>query len=231
MGGIVRYGNRMSFEMRENNNVIEVSVSGIPKGINITPMDFGRDLARRNAEGVYINPAEEIDVVQGIEDEFTTGEDVKFIYREGSKTSALILIGVLAKKLTGSDISARAIEIGGISTDEKNESYITVALQKMIMQGDSLGGAVECSFPWDTDLDSIKGDFSSLLFSSMSEVSAVEFGHGIKGVKETYSAIMPAPKKIRVSLLPHKSGKVPCLAVNMDVVIEAIANIVVANNL
>ena len=226
----MKYGEKISFEMRENNNVVEVSVSGIPKGINITPMDFGRDLTRRVAEGVEINPAEEIDVVQGIDDEFTTGEDVKFIYREGNKSSAMILVGVLAKKLLGRDITARASEVGGISTDEKNGSYIQVALQKMAMQKDSLGGVVECSFPWDIDLDGLKADFSNVLFQIIPEVSAIEFGHGIKGVKETGSSITPAPKRISVALLPEKNGKVPCLATTMDVVIEAIANVVVANN-
>ena len=226
----MKYGDRVSFEMRENNNVVEVSVSGIPKGINITPMDFGRDLARRSAEGVVINPAEEIDVVQGIEDEFTTGEDVKFIYREGNKSSAMILVGVLAKKILGRGITARAVEIGGISADEKNDTYVHIALQKMIMSKDSLGGVVECSFPWDTDLETIKSDFSSILFSTIPGVCALEFGHGIKGVRESHHGITPSPKKIMVSLLPEKNGKVPCLAVTMDVVIEAIGNIVAANN-
>lgn len=225
----MKYGKKLSFEMRENNNVVELSVSGIPKGINITPMDFGRDLARRMAEGVELNPAEEIDVVQGIDDEFTTGEDVKFIYREGNKSSAMILVGVLAKKVLGRDITARASEVGGISTDEKNGSYIQVALQKMAMEKDSLGGVVECSFPWDIDIDALKADFSSVLFQVIPEASAVEFGHGIKGVKESGNSLTPAPKRISVSLLPERNGKVPCLATTMDVVIEAIANVVVAN--
>lgn len=226
----MKYGDRMSFEMRENNNIVEISVSGIPRGISITPMDFGRDLARRSAEGVEINPEEEIDVVQGIEDEFTTGEDVKFVYREGDKSSAMILVGVLAKKVLGRDISARAAEIGGISTDEKNGSYIQVALQKMVINKDSLGGVVECSFPWDTNLDEMKADFSSIILNIIPEVCAIEFGHGIKGAKESHNSITPAPKKILVSLLPERKGKAPCLATTMDVVIEAIANIVAANH-
>ena len=225
----MKYGEKVSFEMREYNNVVELIVSGIPQGINITPIDFGRDLARRNAEGVEINPNEEIDVVQGIDDEFTSGEDIKFIYNEGSKASAMILVGVLAKKLNGRDISARATEIGGISTNQKNESYINVAIQKMAMENESMGGVIECSLPWDIDLKPLRGDISNLIYNVIPEVSAIEFGHGCMGAKETSSKILPSPKKVRVTLLPESNGKVPCLATIMDVVIESVVNIVVAN--
>lgn len=226
----MKYGEKVSFEIRAHHNILELNVTGIPKGLSITAMDFGKELARRNAEGVEINPEEEIDVVQGIEKEHTTGEDIKFIYKNGSKSSALILVGVLVKKILGEEIVARASEVGGISTDEKNSSYIQVALQKMAMHKDSLGGVIECVFPWDTDLDALKVDFSSLLFKIIPEVSAIEFGYGIKAVKETRNAITPSPKLIKITLLPETNGKIPCLATTMDVVVEAIANIVAVNN-
>ena len=226
----MKYGEKVSFEISTHHNILELNVTGIPKGLSITAMDFGKDLARRNAEGVEINPEEEIDVVQGIEEEHTTGEDIKFIYKNGSESSAIILVGVLVKKILGEEIVARASEVGGISTDEKNDSYIQVALQKMAMHKDSLGGAIQCVFPWDTDIDALKGDFASLLFNTIPEVSAVEFGYGVKAVKETRNAMTPEPKRIHVTLLPERNGKIPCLAITMDVVVEAIANIVVVNN-
>ncbi len=225
----MQFGDKLKIEIFENSHGVILNMAGVPEGINITAMDFCKDLARREMEGVSINPEEEIDVVSGISEEVTTGEDVRFEYKNGNKVSAIILAGVLAKKIINGDIETKAVDIGGISTHEKNNEYIKIGIQKMIMTKDSLGGAVECSLPADIEMNLIKGDLSKLLFSMVPEIEAVQFGIGVKASKETALSKQSYQNKISVTFSPDKSVKYPCIAAVMDVFVEAAAALVITD--
>jgi chorismate synthase len=223
------FGDKFKIEITENSQGVNLRMSGVPKGIAVTALDFGKDLARREMEGALVNPKEEIDVVAGIVEEMTTGEDILFEYRNGNKTSAMILAGVLAKKILNGGIEARATDIGGISTHEKNSEYINIGIQKMIVTKDSMGGTVECSLPGNIDMNLIKGELSNLLFSMVPEIEAVQFGIGVKASKDTALSRQNPPKKFSVTFGPDRSIKYPSIAAVMDVFIEAVAAVVVIN--
>ena len=223
------FGDRFRINITENSHGVDLVVSGVPEGIDITAVDFGKDLARREMEGVTLDPEEEIDVVSGITDEKTTGEDIKFEYKKGDIVSAVILAGVLAKKLVNGGIEGTTIDIGGISTNEKNSEYIKIGIQKMIMTKDSFGGTVECSLPAEVDMNLIKADLSKILFSTVSEIEAIQFGMGIKSTKVTALTAQPYPNRVQVTFSPNKELKYPCIAAVMDVFIEAVAAIVIAD--
>lgn len=223
------FGEKFRVEITENSEGVDLKILGVPKGIAVTAMDFGKDLARREMEGAPINPNEEIDVVTGISQEMTTGEDILFEYQNGDKVAAMILAGVLAKKILKGGIEARAVDIGGISTHEKNNEYINIGIQKMIVTKDSLGGTVECSLPGEINMDIIKGELSSLLFSMVPEIEAIQFGIGVKASKETASALQNPPKKVSVTFGPDRKVKYPSLAAIMDVFVEAAVAVAAAN--
>ncbi|WP_319371571.1 hypothetical protein [uncultured Ilyobacter sp.] len=225
------FGDRFRINITENSAGAELVVSGVPCGIDITAVDFGKDLARREMEGVTIDSEEEIDVVSGIVDEKTTGENIKFEYKKGDVVSAIILAGVLAKKMVRGGIAGKTIDIGGISTNEKNNEYIKIGIQKMIMTKDSFGGAVECFLPAWVDMNLIKADLSNLLFSIVPEIEAIQFGMGIKATKVTALSAEAYPKRVLVTFSPNKDLKYPCIAAIMDVFVEAATAIVVANKL
>jgi len=223
------FGERFRINITENSDGVDLVVSGVPGGVDITAVDFGKDLARREMEGVTLDPEEEIDVVSGIIDEKTTGEDIKFEYKKGDIFSAVILAGVLAKKLVKGSIEGKTIDIGGISTNEKNSEYIKIGIQKMIMTKDSFGGTVECSLPAEVDMNLIKADLSKLLFSTVLEIEAIQFGMGIKSTKVTALTAQSYPNRVQVTFSPNKELKYPCIAAVMDVFIEAAAAIVIAD--
>ena len=225
------FGDRFKIKISENSEGVELVVSGVPRGIEITAMDFGKDLARREMEGVTINPEEEIDVVSGITEEKTTGEDIRFEYKKGDVVSAVILAGVLAKKIVKGGIEGKTIDIGGISTNEKNNEYIKIGIQKMIMTKDSFGGSVECSLPEGMNVNLIKADLSKLLFSTVPEIEAIQFGLGIKSTKVTALSEKVYPKMVLVTFSPNKALKYPCIAAVMDVFVEAATAAVVADKL
>ena len=224
----MRFGKNMVVEIKEIGNLVEMKISGIKKGISITPTDFGLDLHRRKMEGVTVDPREEIDVIQGIKDEVTTGEDIIFEYLYGDKLSAIVLAGTLAKKQLSYEVSASALEIGGISTNEQNKDYITIAIQKMLGTSDSIGGVVECILPYTLDIRSIKGEFSKVIYELMEEVSAIQFGNGVLDSRSNAKEFLLTKNKILVTFGPHMAERkiIPCLAGIRDVVIESILAIV-----
>lgn len=225
------FGDRFKIKISEYSDGIELVISGVPEGIGVTALDFGKDLARREMEGVVIDPEEEIDVVSGITEEKTTGEDIKFEYKKGNVVSAVILAGVLAKKVVKGGIEGKTVDIGGISTNEKNNEYIKIGIQKMIITRDSFGGAVECSLPTGLDVNLIKGDLSKLLFSTVPEIEAIQFGMGVKATKVTALSEQPYPKRVLVTFSPNKDLKYPCIAAVMDIFVEAATAVVTADKL
>lgn len=219
---------KASFENIENG--VRIDIENFPSGISISALDFGKDLAKRSVEGYTPNPNEEIDVISGISDEKTTGEKISFIYSFGDFIAGMILIGTLSKKLLNNFSKAIPIEVGGISYGDKNEAYIRVAIQKMILTEDALGSVIEISFPIDVDINSIKSEFSNMVFSLVPEVEAIEFGFGISASKKAISNYGNYPKIAKIALGPNLSHKIPALALSYDIVFEAIANFVTLNN-
>ena len=224
----MKFGKNLIVEIEKIENCVKLRVKGAKKGISITPNDFGMDLHRRKMEGVTVDPREEIDVLQGIKDELTTGEDILFEYLYGDKLSAIVLAGTIAKKHIPYEVKALAIEIGGISTADQNKEYITIAIQKMLGTNDSIGGVVECDLPYDLDLNSIKGEFSSIIYDLMKEVSAIQFGNGIKDSRSNAKEYKLSKNKVLVTFGPHmqKNNRIPCLAGVRDIVIDSILSIV-----
>ncbi len=225
----MKFGKNIVVEIKEIGNLVEMKISGVKSGIKITPTDFGLDLHRRKMEGVTPDPREEIDVISGICDEITTGEDIVFEYLYGDKLSAIILAGTIAKKLLPYEVKAIALEIGGINTNEQNKDYITIAIQKMLGTNDSIGGVVECELPYTLELaPSVKGEFSRVVYELMEEVSAIQFGNGILDSRSNAREYQLVKNKILVTFGPHMVNKeiIPCLAGVRDVVIESIIAIV-----
>ncbi len=224
----MKFGKNMTVEIVKIENGVKLRVGGVKKGISITPTDFGMDLHRRKMEGVTVDPREEIDVVQGIKDEMTTGEDVIFEYLHGDELSAVVLAGTIAKKHIPYELKALAVEIGGISAVEQNKEYITIAIQKMLGTNDSIGGAVECILPYNLDLNPIKGEFSWIIHNLMKEVSAIEFGNGVKDSRSNAKEYQLSKNKILVTFGPHMKdmNKIPCLAGVRDVIVDSILAVV-----
>ena len=224
----MKFGKNMTVEIVEIENGVKLTVGGVKSGISITPTDFGMDLHRRKMEGVTVDSREEIDVLQGIKDEVTTGENIIFEYLYGDKLSAVVLVGTIAKKHIPYELQALAAEIGGISTAEQNKDYITIAIQKMLGTNDSIGGVVECVLPYNLDLNPIKGEFSWIIHSLMEEVSAIEFGNGIKDRRSSAKDYELGKNKIQVTFGPHMKNmnKIPCLAGVRDVIIDSVLAIV-----
>ncbi|MEG0301100.1 hypothetical protein [Cetobacterium sp.] len=223
------FGNQIKIKLENIENGVKLSIFGYPKDISITALDFGKDLSRRKMEGYSPDPDEEIDVISGIKDEKTTGEDIVFLYEKGSFTSGLILAGVLAKKLLNYPIKATPLEIGGIFYGDKNEAYIRVAIQKMAITNDSLGSSLEMNLSSNVDLLKFKSLFSYISFSLIPEVQAIQFGLGTAASKKSSSNMPPIPKRVEVSLAPHFESKIPALACIYDVIFESIAAITLIN--
>ena len=179
------------------------------------------------AEQVVSIP-EEIDVLQGIKNEVTTGEDIIFEYLYGDKLSAVVLAGTIAKKHLPYELRALAVEIGGISTAEQNKDYVTIAIQKMLGTNDSIGGVIECDLPYNLDLNPIKGEFSLIIHNLIKEITAIQFGNGIKDAKSNAKEYELSKNKILVTLGPDMKNlnKIPCLAGVRDVIIDSILAIV-----
>ena len=76
----MKFGVNMTVEIEKIENGVKLRLGGVKSGISITPTDFGMDLHRRKMEGVTVDSREEIDVLQGLKDEITTGEDIIFEY-------------------------------------------------------------------------------------------------------------------------------------------------------
>ena len=224
----MKFGKNMTVEIVNIENGVKLIVGGVKSGISITPTDFGMDLHRRKMEGVTVDPREEIDVLQGIRDEVTTGEDIIFEYLYGDDLSAVVLAGTIAKKHIPYELKALAVEIGGINTAEQNKDYITIAIQKMLGTGDSIGGVVECVLPYNLDINPIKGEFSWVIHTLMEEVSAIEFGNGVKDSRSSAKDYELSKNKILVTFGPHmkNTNKIPCLAAVRDIIVESVLSIV-----
>ncbi|MCK5780676.1 MAG: hypothetical protein KAH04_06620 [Psychrilyobacter sp.] len=224
----MKLGNNIKVEVLEKEDGVKVIVSGVKKGIKITSTDFGMDLFRRKMEGVTPDPREEIDVIQGIIEEVMTGEDIIFDYKHGDKLSAVILAGTIAKKHLSYEVKALAQEIGGINTAEQNKDYIKIAIQKMLGTEDSIGGVVECILPYTLDLNEIKGSFSNAIYSLMNEVTAIQFGNGIKDSRSSAKDYKLNKNSVIVTFGPHmkKEGRIPSLAGIRDVVVDSLLALV-----
>lgn len=226
---MIKFGKKFEIQLEEKENVIELKIKGVPEGIKITAIDFGRDLSKRKMEGFSPDPEEEIDVISGIENETTNGKEIIFRYYRGNKLDAIILAGTIAKKILKTPIVARATEIGGISVGEKNEAYIRVAVQKVIMTKDSLGSALEIDLSEDIDVDKFKPDFSGILFKLISDAEAVQFGLGIKSGKKASTNFGIYPKKVEVTFAPDRNRIIPAIAAVYDIAVESIAAITILN--
>ncbi|MGL5645228.1 MAG: hypothetical protein ACRDDB_06795, partial [Cetobacterium sp.] len=73
------FGKKIKINFENIDNGIKLTIINFPKNISITALDFGKDLAKRTMEGYSPNPKEEIDVISGIIDEKTNGDDIVFI--------------------------------------------------------------------------------------------------------------------------------------------------------
>ena len=224
----MKFGKNMVVEIEKMENGVKLVVSGVREGISITPTDFGMDLHRRKMEGVTVDPREEIDVLQGIKNEVTTGENIIFEYIYGDELSAVVLAGTIAKKHLPYELKALAMEIGGINNAEQNKEYITIAIQKMLGTNDSIGGVVECELPYTLDINSIKGEFSYIIHSLMKEVTAIQFANGIKDSRSNAKKYELEKNKILVTFGPHmeKNKIIPCLAGVRDVIVDSVLSIV-----
>ncbi|SJZ75489.1 chorismate synthase [Cetobacterium ceti] len=225
----MKFGEKFNFKLEKIDDGVKLTIKNIPQGIAITAMDFGRDLAKRTMEGYSPNPDEEIDVLSGIENEKTTGEDIVFSYIKGTYESAMILAGTIGKKILDRKVISRASEIGGITVGEKNEAYIRVAVQKMAMTNDSLGSVGEIDLPFDTDMDRFKGVFANYVFSIIPEVEAIQYGLGIGVGKKSAENLGIEPKKAIITFGPHRERKIPALSAVYDIVLESIAVIALIN--
>lgn len=221
--------NKVSFDFKKVDNGIEINMYNYPKNINITAFDFGKALAKRAMEGYSPNPEEEIDVTSGIENEKTTGETITFKYVKGNKLSGIILLGVLAEKLIEQKILSHPYEVGGISYENKNESYIQIAIQKMIITEDSLGSSIEFFLPENINMSKFKSLFSFLAFDLIPEIEAIQFGLGCSVSKKISSNLGKSPKRVEISLAPHLDKKIPALALAYGIVFDSIVSLVLIN--
>lgn len=217
-------GNNIKIENIENG--YKLTIRNFPKNINITALDFIKALSQRTMEGFSPNPEEEIDIIQGIDKEKTTGEDIIVLYALGDINSCVILAGVLYKKLLDYNINVTPLEIGGINAGEKNEAYIRVAIQKMIITKDSLGSSLEFILPKNINFLKFKKDFSSTLLDIIPEVTAIEFNLGKLSSKKSLTNMGYEVNKIQVTFAPHMEGKIPALALVYSILIESIAYII-----
>ncbi|MGL5355677.1 MAG: hypothetical protein ACRDAQ_03885 [Cetobacterium sp.] len=225
----MNFGEKIKINFENIENGVKISILNFPKGIAISALDFGTDLAKRTMEGYSPNSEEEIDVTSGIVEEVTTGEDIVFIYNYGDVLAGMILVGTLCKKLLTTAPSAAPIEVGGIFYGEKNDAYIRVAIQKMIITKDALGSSLEINLPAKTDMLNFKGFFSNVAFSLIPEINAIQFGIGCIVSKKANSNLGTAPKRIEISLAPHIESKIPALALVYDIVLESVAAFVLVN--
>lgn len=221
--------NKINFDFKKLNDGIEINMYNFPKNIPVTAFDFGKSLAKRTMEGYSPNPDEEIDVTSGIENEKTTGETITFKYFKGDKLSGIILLGVLAEKLLNKKVTSTPYEVGGIFYGDKNEAYIRVAIQKMVMTQDALGSSLELFLPDDVDMSKFKPLFSTLAFELVPEVEAIQFGLGCAISKKASSNLTKVPKRVEISLAPHLDKKIPALSMVYDIVFNSIASLVLIN--
>ncbi|MGL5543796.1 MAG: hypothetical protein ACRDB6_01675 [Cetobacterium sp.] len=223
------FGEKIKINFENIENGTKLTVSNFPKEVSITALDFGKDLAKRTMEGYSPNPLEEIDVISGINEELTTGEDIIFIYAHGDFISSMILVGALCKKLITAVPTTTPLEIGGIFHGEKNDAYIRVAIQKMIITNDALGSSLQINLPFETDMSLFKSRFSNIAFSLIPEVQSVQFGLGAPISKKANSNLGIIPKRVEVSLAPHIESKIPALALVYDIVFESLAIFTLVN--
>lgn len=217
------FGKKIKINFESIDDGIKLTIINFPKNISITAFDFGKDLSKRTMEGYFPNPQEEIDVISGIVDEKTNGEDIVFIYTNGDLPSSMILVGTLCKKLLSQVPTLTPLEIGGIYHGEKNEAYIRVAIQKMIITNDALGSSLEINLPQDTDMNKFKSIFSEIAFSLVPEVQSIQFGLGTAVSKKANSNLSAQPKRVEISLAPHINSKIPALALVYDIIFQSIA--------
>lgn len=225
----MNFGKNIKINIENIDEGTKLTISNYPKNISITALDFGKALAKRNIEGYSPNPKEEIDVIQGIDKELTTGEDIIFLYTLGTVYSCLILAGVLAQKLINFKINVLPLEIGGISAGDKNEAYIRVAIQKMIITKDSLGSSLEFVLPNSIDFSAFKKYFTSLSLEIIPEISAIEFGFGKNIVKKSLSNLNYSANRIQITFAPHIQGEIPALALVHEILIESIIYLTIIN--
>lgn len=225
----MNFGKNININIENIENGVKLIISNYPKNINITALDFGKALAKRTTEGYTPNPHEEIDVIQGIDKELTTGEDIIFLYTFGSIYSCLILAGVLAQKLIDFKINVLPLEIGGISAGEKNEAYIRVAIQKMIITKDSLGSSLEFVLPNSIDFSTFKKSFTALSLEVIPEISAIEFGFGKNIVKKSLSNLNFSANRVQITFAPHIQGEIPALALAHEILVESIVYLTIIN--
>jgi len=229
---IFDYGEKLNIKIYGEENNFKIIIDGAEIGKEITATDFGKDLLRRKMEGVSPNPNEEIEVISGIENEKIVNSKIEISYENGEYLSAIILAGTIAKKILDNKIVARARDIGGISTDEKNKEYLSIAIQKMLATNDSIGGTVEAFLPEAFELNRIKKDFSYFIFDLFEEVEAIQFGHGINENRQNLNEYKKPLNTVLITFGPHrKEKKIPCLAGVRDIVIENLLSIIVINKL
>lgn len=223
----MKFGNKLKVEIREVESGTIILIDGAPRGLELTPQMFVRDLGRRKMEGVGVDPNEEIDVLNGIKDERATGEEILIKYQKGTMRSSIILAGTIGKAILPYSVEGKAYEIGGINTHEKNNEYINIAIQKMLGTEDSIGGVVKCIVGKEGNLDKIKGEISTALYNVIPEITAIQFGNGIKEGRLNLKDYEKGENQVVVTIGPDQSEgrKKPCLAAIDDVVIESIIGV------
>lgn len=108
-------------------------------------------------------------------------------YLSGRLTLPIVAAGVIAKKMLNLPINAKLTELGGISTECKDDTIEKILLQSQ-KEGDSVGGIVECTVNnvpvglGEPFFDSVESLLSHAIFS-IPGVRGIEFGDGFMAAR------------------------------------------------
>lgn len=110
----------------------------------------------------------------------------------GRLTLPVVAAGVVAKKVTGVDVHAQLVQVGGVSRECPDGSAPSQVwkdvLEEAMREGDSLGGVVQCRIDGvpagigEPFFDSVESLISHAMFS-IPGVRGVEFGDGFEAAR------------------------------------------------
>ncbi len=228
---------RVSIFGESHGELIGVVLDGVPAGLELSELDFEKDIQRRKSGAKGTTPRKEEDrpqIVSGVFEGHTTGAPLTIVFKNlntkssdysqftamprpghadltaafryddcqdprgsghfsGRLTLPIVAAGVVAKKAIKDatildetpieTISARIVELGGISEDMSDQWQD--AIDKAMAEGDSLGAIVECTVP-DIDpgygepfWDSVESALAHAMFA-VPGVRGLEFGDGFR---------------------------------------------------
>lgn len=216
---------RLSIFGESHGELVGITIDGCPPGIDLSELEFDRDLQRRKAQGVVGTTERKEDdtpeFLSGVFNNKTTGAPLTICFRNnnvrssdyspdiprpghadfvaekkfkgfqdyrggghfsGRLTAPLVAAGVIAKKIISpATVDASVIEVGGSS--EINET-----VGKILKEGDSVGGIVQCivrGLPvgvGEPFFDSLESLIAHVVFS-IPAIKGIEFGAGFRSSK------------------------------------------------